>query len=231
MNDPITELDRLLDATRSLDAEPPADAGARIWSGVAASAGAPSVPVSLGAASSSALKIGLVVAVTLAGGAIAWTVWGPSAEADAGSTAAGISAAPSEVPVEPRPEPTEPSVPEQEPVLIIEDDEAKPSSRPRSARAGAAARTEADLAEETRLLRLAKVALGRGDPTSAHAKLRLHARRFARGELVEVRMALEVQVLCALDRPQEARRIRKRFMSRFPRSALTGQVKGGCTEP
>ncbi|MEM9458683.1 MAG: hypothetical protein AAGF11_31190 [Myxococcota bacterium] len=229
MNDSTTELDRLLSAARSLDAEPPAEAGARIWSGVAASAGTPGVAVSLGAASSSALKIGLVVAVTLVGGAIAWTVWG-SSETGAESTDARVSAAPSEVPAEPRPEPAVLLVPEQEPVLIIEDDDAKRVSRPRSARAGAA-RTEADLAEETRLLRQAKVALGRGDAASAHAKLQRHAKRFARGELVEVRMALEVQVLCALDRPQQARRIRKRFLSRFPRSALTGQVKGGCTEP
>ena len=73
-----------------------------------------------------------------------------------------------------------------------------------------------------------RVTFGRGDASTAHAKLRRHAERFPRGELVDVRMALEVRVLCALDRSGDAKTLARRFLARYPGSALAGQVKGSC---
>lgn len=237
MTDATSELERLVSASRALDAEPPAEAGARIWSGVVASGGVGGVAPAL-AASSSLLKIGLAVGATLVTAGtitVAAVGWPGSARDPAAVADPRPAVTQPRDPVEPEPAPAAPSVePEDEPELVIDDDDV-PSTRGRSARSRSHGATEPavateGLAEETRLLRAAKVALGRGDARAARAKLRQHAKRFPQGELVEVRMALEVEVLCALGRTAEAEGAASRFLGRYPDSALAGRVRARCAE-
>ncbi|HJL18168.1 MAG TPA: hypothetical protein RMH99_21065, partial [Sandaracinaceae bacterium LLY-WYZ-13_1] len=84
---------------------------------------------------------------------------------------------------------------------------------------------EADRAAERALLRQARTALGRGRPGDALSALRAHRARYPTSSLAEERMALEVRALEAAGRPDEAARLRARFVERFPASIFRELVE------
>lgn len=77
---------------------------------------------------------------------------------------------------------------------------------------------------ELRLLRLARVAVARGDFAGALPPIAEHTRRFRNGRLAEEREALRVKALAGLGRTEEARRAASAFRARFPRSVLLPAV-------
>jgi len=77
---------------------------------------------------------------------------------------------------------------------------------------------------ELRLLRLARVAVARGDFADALPPIAEHTRRFRYGRLAEEREALRVKALAGLGRTEEARRAAAAFQARFPRSVLLPAV-------
>ncbi|MGH1347369.1 MAG: hypothetical protein ACRBN8_37755 [Nannocystales bacterium] len=104
----------------------------------------------------------------------------------------------------------------------------KAKARPRRHRPESEPPTASALAAESALLGKARVASSGGRNTEALAALRLHAKRHPKGELVEVRRALEVRVLCELGRTDAARKAADRFLARHKASALAGQVRSSC---
>jgi len=84
------------------------------------------------------------------------------------------------------------------------------------------------LAAESALLGKARVASSSGRNRDALAALRQHAKQHPKGELAEVRRALEVRVLCELGRKAAARKAADRFLARHKASALAGQVRSSC---
>jgi hypothetical protein len=78
--------------------------------------------------------------------------------------------------------------------------------------------------EELRLLRRARVAVGRMDYAAALLPIGEHARRFPDGKLAEEREALRVKSLAGLGRTEQARRAAARFEARFPHSVLSPAV-------
>jgi len=97
---------------------------------------------------------------------------------------------------------------------------------PMTARAlGAPRLSQAEtVAEELRLLRQARAAVGREDFTAALAPIAEHARRFKNGRLAEEREALRVRALAGLGRTEEARRAAASFRAHFPHSVLLSAV-------
>lgn len=147
-------------------------------------------------------------------------------ESRAVPTAPPVAPAPREV-VRPEPEP------EPEPDIEIIDDPppVRTPSRSRGARTpkpDAKITPATALAEESNLLRLARVASSKGRHGEALGHLRSHATRFPKGELLEVRRALQVRVLCDLGRTEKATAAAKRFLAAHGGSALAGQVRASC---
>ncbi len=100
---------------------------------------------------------------------------------------------------------------------------------PRSPRAEVEAPTSAsELAAELALLHEARAALAAGDGAGALRRLGEHARRFRSGHLVEERMLLRVQALCAVGRTAQAREAARTFTRRYPDSPHTLTVASIC---
>lgn len=76
-----------------------------------------------------------------------------------------------------------------------------------------------DLVVEVGLVRRARRALQDRDPAAALAMLDAHAHAFPAGQMLEDRLALRVEALCALGDEAKARAEAKRLQRRFPRSA------------
>ncbi len=100
---------------------------------------------------------------------------------------------------------------------------AKADSRPEPDTSSASS-----LAAESALLGKARVASSSGRNLDALAALREHAKLHPKGELAEVRRALEVRVLCELGRHQAARDAAAKFLAKHHASALAGQVRSRC---
>lgn len=235
----MNDLDQLVHAARSLDTPVPCGAEQRMWAAVMASpaSAAPLIPAAITTAKSTSLSLVVKVSLglVLLGGGVGLVAIG-----SLGSTAA---IAPTET-QSTEPESSEPesaaAAPSSPSIPTLAAPPAASPARPEIAKTRSARRaratstatreTQEDLAEETKLLRAAKVALGRGEAKTAHALLVEHHDRFPNGELVELRMALDVSTACALAQPKRAAAARDRFLARFPRSALAGRVRQGCTE-
>jgi|GEM_PF-4376737 len=134
-----------------------------------------------------------------------------------------------------RPGAAEPDANDVEDVIEIVDEPAsdedtqtvaKPRPRKRSNTSKPAPASA--LAAESDLLGKARVAASAGRNRAALSAIRKHAARYPNGELAEVRRALEVQVLCNLKRPADARKAADRFLRRHRASALAGQVRSSC---
>jgi hypothetical protein len=76
-----------------------------------------------------------------------------------------------------------------------------------------------DLVVEVGLVRRARRALQDNDPAAALAMLDAHAHAFPAGQMLEDRLALRVEALCAVGEEARARAEAKRLQRRFPRSA------------
>jgi hypothetical protein len=87
-----------------------------------------------------------------------------------------------------------------------------------------------DLSKERAILDIAKVALGRGDASSALARIEEHARAFPRGALSEEREALAIQALASSGRVSEAKVRAVRFAKSFPRSVLLPAIQASVGE-
>lgn len=84
------------------------------------------------------------------------------------------------------------------------------------------------LAEEARLLALARAALREGEAARALALVEVHAARFPRGELLAERWAARGFALCALGRREDARGSRDRLAALSPGSAVLGRLDETC---
>lgn len=124
----------------------------------------------------------------------------------------------------------EPTVPSSEP--------ARPGSRARRPVAAPApavdappAVDEADaLVVELGLVRRARRALQDGDAATALSLLDAHARAFEHGQMVEDRLALRVEALCATGAERQARTEATRLRRSFPRSAHAFDVTTPCAK-
>ncbi len=229
----MSELDDLVGAARELDEAPPPEAEGRMWAAIVAPIAAPvaATATATAAAGSTAtggsgllLKIGLGLALAGGGTTVAVIATQPSApEQPTPAPTVTVAPEPARETAAPPAEPKPVVEPVEEPAQPAVEPETTPTRR-RSPPAGGG------LADETKLLRSAKVALSDGRAKTARKRLAEHKRRFPKGELVELRMALEVSTLCALDRGDQADQVAKRFLSRFPDSALAAKVRQRCAE-
>lgn len=114
--------------------------------------------------------------------------------------------------VEPEPEPE--AKPDPEPSRVRSPKRSTPAPAPQAG----------DLAVELGLLREARAEMAAGKPKKALAVLDDHAKRFARGQLVQERGALRVEALCEVD-PLRGRKARDRFVKRHPGSSHAKRVR------
>jgi hypothetical protein len=81
------------------------------------------------------------------------------------------------------------------------------------------------LAAERELLDVARAAVSRHNGKDALAAIKRHARRFAKGALLQERESLRIQALVLVGRVDEARKHLDRFIKRFPNSLLRGAAQ------
>lgn len=251
------KLDELVSAAKSLDAQPPPpDAEARMWGKIAAriggavglgaaGLGAKTASASTAAAGTSVATSSVAVTVAKVGTALALTagigagVVTATAEPEPAPVveAREVAPPPAKSASSLRGAPAEAVVPAEDIIEVQDIIEAEapepeppaPKARPRrKAKPAVAPAQPATLAEESALLGRARVASARGKHRDALAALRAHTKQFPRGELVEVRRALEVRVLCDLGQPDKARKAADRFLKHHRSSALAGQVRASC---
>lgn len=84
------------------------------------------------------------------------------------------------------------------------------------------------IVEEAAVLRRARAALASGEASRALTLVREHARRFSDGVLAPERGLLEVDVLCQLDRVDDARAAANRYAKRFPDSGWNARIARSC---
>jgi hypothetical protein len=92
------------------------------------------------------------------------------------------------------------------------------------------AQPSGSLAEEIALIKGAQDAMKRGDNEAALARLAVHAKRFAKGLLVEEREALRVRALRAGRGANEARDAARAFRERFPNSVFARDHDAGIDD-
>ncbi len=85
------------------------------------------------------------------------------------------------------------------------------------------------LAEEARLLRLAREGLRRGDLTAARSALDEHARQFPKGALAEDRAAYDVVLRCRVGAPHAASTLAA-FKRAYPRSPHSPRLAEACED-
>jgi hypothetical protein len=83
--------------------------------------------------------------------------------------------------------------------------------------------------EERTLLDQARRQLASGEPVRALTFLEAHALRFGRGELVEEREAMWINVLARLGRGEEAKARGEQFQARFPKSLMGASVRAALS--
>ncbi len=247
-------LEALVAAERA-SMEPPVDAQKETWSRVAASVAAggatPLAPASVAgpAAAASAPWIKIVLGVLLGGvfAVAAYRLGSDPKPEPAAQTAALPSAQPREVTPAPATPPAPaatraqpPPVPQQ-PVAVLPPQpppapvsgDATPLSKPTAAQPAPAVPSEppaSDLAEETRLLALARARLGAGSPAEAFAALDEHQRRFPRGQLSEDRMVLRAQALCESGDTKAGRKQIAALRKAFAKSSHLPRINRICAE-
>lgn len=85
------------------------------------------------------------------------------------------------------------------------------------------------LVEERMLLDKARRELASGEAARSLTFLQQHALRFARGELVEEREAMWINVLVRLGRKEEAKARGEAFQTRFPKSLMGSSVRAALS--
>ncbi|HWB76303.1 MAG TPA: hypothetical protein VG755_15135 [Nannocystaceae bacterium] len=126
-----------------------------------------------------------------------------------------------EAPVEP---PAAPPKTAPAPVVLEEAPALEKPARARTRKPVAA--TTDDLVVELGLVRRARRALQDGDPKGALAMLDAHAHAFPQGQMLEDRLALRIEALCAAGAERQARAEAKALRRRFPGSAHAAQPCG-----
>lgn len=139
-------------------------------------------------------------------------------DGNAGSTVKSVDARPKPA-AEPEPEPERAALAQPAPGAKSPSPELVPD-RPVG---------PAGLAEETRLLRLAREAMRSGDLATARVALDEHARRFSRGALAEDRSAYDVVLRCRSEDPA-AKKHRGAFERAYPRSPHAPRIAEACGE-
>ncbi|MCY1059338.1 hypothetical protein [Nannocystis sp. SCPEA4] len=86
------------------------------------------------------------------------------------------------------------------------------------------------LAAEMELLRRARAALDRGDAGAALQDLAAHERAFAAGQMLQDRLLLRMEALCALGKGRQARAEAAVFLRTYPGSTHTTRVQTICPE-
>lgn len=246
----MQSLDELLRAERQV--QPDAAAEARNWAaiehrlthGPPPPPAAEAVPGALGGAAGLKLVAGLAV-VAAVGGLLAA---GRGAEPDPRDREVAAVIEPVREDRSDPPAPSEPAATPSEPapavvpeVVAPPPDPTPPERRPaRTKKAGgkAAEPTEPgptepapaadDFAAELQLLAEIRGALKRGDHAGALTKIDEHARRFARGQLVQERMASQVEALCGLGRVGDARQVAAKLLGAWPDSTHAPRVRASC---
>jgi hypothetical protein len=84
--------------------------------------------------------------------------------------------------------------------------------------------------DEVMLLRDANEHLRRAQPLRALSALAEHARRFPRGQLAELRVAVRIQALCALGKEGQAADEATSFLRAHPGSPYAPRVRSGCSQ-
>jgi hypothetical protein len=84
------------------------------------------------------------------------------------------------------------------------------------------------ISAETQQLRDATQALADGDPTRALQLVDTHARDHGSSALSDVRVALRVEALCALDRRNEAKSVGNRLLRTRPQSPVAERIEASC---
>lgn len=82
--------------------------------------------------------------------------------------------------------------------------------------------------EELMLIQQIKDALDAERPAAALAAIDAHARKFARGSLIEEREALRVVALCNTGEVARGERAQRTFIKAYPRSAYRERVRAAC---
>lgn len=131
---------------------------------------------------------------------------------------------------------TAPASPESPSIAVADLPEARPepSARPTAPAVASSRRSTDDLdglAEETRLVRAAQVALRTHDAAEAGRRIDEHARRFPRGVLREERMTLRVLVLCETGDVAQAKRLRAELDRSFPGTSHAARLEASCAGP
>lgn len=214
---------------------------------------AEAAPTAFGAAAGLKLVAGLAVIAAVGGLLAAGGRGDPEPAPQDRSVAAAIAPAREDSPApppslepavaeapSPEPPPTDPGIaaPTEPPTPAPTSDPAPPEKRPPRTKktsdkppAPDAADTPPaadDFAAELQLLAEIRGALKRGDPAGALTKIDEHARRFARGQLVQERMASQVEALCGLGRVDDARRVASQLLERWPDSTHAPRVRASC---
>lgn len=188
-----------------------------------------------GAAAPSLVKIVIAVVVAGAAGTIAWRSSQDTA-ADASPSVAVAPQAPAIVAV---PAPAEPPTPTSAPIAAppaeaapIDDAPTAEGPVPRRSRAkptsAPPAAVEDTLVAETELVAAADRALARGQAEEALALTADHARRFADGQLVLERRAIELSARCVLDRAG-ARDDAAAFLRTHADTSAAAKVRARCS--
>lgn len=131
--------------------------------------------------------------------------------------------------VEPTPAPV--IEPEAAVVEPMPSPAAEPSARARTTGSTAAnpATSTADLKAELEIIKRATEAMQQGRHADGLAALREHAERFGHGTMVDERVVLRAELLCASGRTDEARAQVQAFLRDRAGSALTGRMRRVCS--
>ncbi len=111
-----------------------------------------------------------------------------------------------------------------------------PKTRPRSGQRRGRTPTPSEpevgrtLADENRLLGLARTALIRDQPERALARLATHAKRFPDGVLAQERQALRAVALCEAGHHDRGAAAARSFLAAHPGAALASRVRSTCLE-
>ncbi len=191
-------LEHELRAARDHDRPPPA-AAQRSWLVLLPGLSAGTTGTGLAALLSARALVMTTLLLAAGVGALAWPRPPPTPTADPRPLAAPIDATPAAaIAASPVAAPTAPPTP-------------RPAPRP----------GEQDrLAAEVALLDRARAALASGSTDAALAHLAEHTRRFPDGELIDLRGATEVEVLCHQGQPAAAASRAAELLAGFPRSAV-----------
>src|SRR5262249_53075367 len=121
----------------------------------------------------------------------------------------------------PQPAPIAAPMPEPPPVTVAPAPPPVPPTPAAPARVvddRAASGRDTDLARERALIEVARTGLSRAQIDAARSALERHAERFPKGQMLEERESLWVQVLVTAGEYPDARARGDRFRKRFPKS-------------